>query len=321
MTQASRASLAAALLALLAGCASDPPAPAEQLQPAVSNPFASVLADDRSGLEVQWWTVTDQGDAIAKALAPFADAPLPISADIEANWRRNGFRMVAIPADQLGPLISALPIEDKVNRIWLGQTPGWAIAAPGAPWRGARSLLIDGETIQLNAGQLRLLVRAWVSPTEGAPTMRTDLAVQYLSAGADNRTPTLEQQTEIRRPDTLGMIFRTLTAAMELEDGTLYCILSEDPGAEWSAIAEEPAEDAETEAVPTLPVRAPSPFDDPIATDDGAALGPQPPGIPLLADALLSRVELLPTRRQARSIVILAPRVPSSFRLAPVSAE
>lgn len=319
MTPAGRASTAAALVALLTGCASDPPAPAEQPEPAAANPFASVLADDRSGLEVQWWTITDEDDVIARALAPFADAPLPISTDIEANWRRNGFRMVAIPADQLGPLIATLPIEDKVNRIWLGQTPGWAVAAPGAPWRGARSLLIDGETIQLNAGQLRLLVRAWVSPTEGAPTMRTDLAVQYRSAGIDNAAPVFEQQTEIRRPDTLGIIFRTLTAAMELEDGMLYCIVSEDPGAEWTVGAEETTEDAD--AKPTLPVRAPSPFDEPEETEDDSSLGPLPPGIPLLADALLSRVELLPTRRVARSIVILAPRVPATFRLAPAGAR
>jgi len=313
------AMLAAALLALAPGCAPSPnPEPvATAPAPAIANPFASVLADDQSGLEVQWWTITDQEDLLATALAPFADRPVPLPPDVEANWRRNGFRMVAVPADQLGALLSVLPIEDKVNRIWLGQAPRWTVAAPGAPWRGARSLLIDGETIELGAGQLRLLVRAWIAPTDGAPTMRTDVAVQYLNAGADTASPNF-QRAELRRADTMGMIFRTLTAAMELDDDSVYCILSEDPGVDWGSAGND--QEPEQGAEPRLPVRAPSPFPELDEPEDPMALGPKPPGIPLLADALLSRVELLPTRRQARSIVILAPKVPETYRLAPISS-
>lgn|GEM_PF-1734924 len=331
---ASAASTTLALLVLIAGCASQHPAPratsASEPRPAPTNPIARVFADRRAGLEVQWWTVTARDDALAQALAPYADEPTPLPPTVRANWRRNGLRMVRVPFADMNALLTALPIEDKVNQTWIGQSPRWTVAAPGAPWNGRRSLLIDGETIRLGAGRLRLLVRAWISPTEGPPTLRTDLALQYLnsSLSAPSRTPF--DLASLRRPETDGMIFRTLTAAMEISGEYAYCIVSEDPDIDWATMRSAGTADGEGDRgvgdsarqrqAPTLPEHAPPPFPARAPDDQTRALGPKPPGIPLLADALLSRVDLLPTRRRARSIVILAPIVPETFRLAPTAA-
>lgn len=321
-----RRAIAAGSLTLLTGCASPQQAPQPRGPDTARPPIAltGAFAENQAGLEIQWWTITDRGDgALARALAPYETDPVPMPERVRDNWRRNGLRFVAIPVDEVAAALGSLPLEDKVNRIWLGQTPGWSVAAPGAPWTGDRVLLIDGETIVLHAGQLRLLVRAWVSPTEGAPTLRTDVALQYRdrSASANTEAP-FERPTTIRRPETEGMIFRTLTASMELTGAMVYCIVSEDPDVDWGAAAMPDGADAgEPTGVPTLPVLAPDPFAEAEREPDEADdLGPAPPGIPLLADALLSRLELLPTRRLARSIVILAPSVPAEFRLAPASA-
>jgi hypothetical protein len=329
---------AIALLALLAlsasitpvaGCvsASGSGAPGVAATPRPAGALTGVLTENQSGLEIQWWTVTDRDEELAQALAPYAEAPTPLPESVRASWRRNGFRMIAVPVRDMAALLGALPIEDKVNRIWLGQTPEWTIAAPGAPWSGERSLRIDGETIRLGGGQIRMLVRAWVSPTEGAPTLRADIAVQYCNAANSAAALAPFARATIRRPETEGMIFRSLTAAMELTGDRVYCIIPEDPDIDWAEVSRGVEDgvasrgpDARARATgggPALPLREASPFAEPESPDAALALGPAPPGIPLLADALLSRIELLPTRRRARSLVILAPSVPGVFRLAP----
>lgn len=310
------------LISLSAGCApsSGSGASGVAVTPQHSGALSGVLTENQAGLEIQWWTVTDQDVALAQAFAPYADGPTPMPADVRANWRRNGFRMIAVPVRDMAALLQSLPIEDKVNRIWMGQANEWTIAAPGAPWSGERSLRIDGEVIRLGAGQIRMLVRAWVSPTEGAPTLRTDLAVQYWNAANSAAALAPFARATVRRPETEGMIFRSLTAPMELSGDWVYCIIPEDPDVDWATLAKSGEQQAQATlpgSEPRLPARAPSPFFEPESPDDALALGPAPPGIPLLADALLSRIELLPTRRHARSLVILAPSVPGAFRLAP----
>ncbi len=284
--------------------------------PEPSNPFMDALPDTQSGLEVQSWAVTDRDSALASALAAYENEPTPMPASVRANWRRNGLRMVRIPIDEMGSVLSSLPIEGQVNKVWLGQSPAWTVAARGTPWSGSRSLLIDGETIRLGTGQLRLLVRAWISPTESTPKLHTDLALQYLDSPRDSFTRSPFDQAALRRAETEGLIFRTLTAPMELAGRYAYCIVSEDPNTDWGSMT-EPDDPVSEPQSPTLPELAPDPFGAIPEPIDDPSLGPEPPGIPLLADALLSRVELLPTRRQARSIVILTPIIPDQYRLTP----
>jgi len=330
MKTAPGAIAAIALTALLAGCSSQPRAvaPTDSTKtPSSTNPFSDVFPENQIGLEVQWWTITDRGDAIARALAPYANEPTPLPASVRENWRRNGLRMVRVPALEMDAVLASLPIEDKINRMWLGQTPSWTIAAPGAPWGGERSLLIDGETIRLGAGQLRLLVRAWISPTEQAPVLRTDLALQYLDRQVSASKQSPLAHARLRRPEREGMIFRTLSAPMELVDGYAYCIVSEDPDVQWEMVGDDSGvrggdAPARESVEPTLPERALSPsteYAESAFADDAQTLGPEPPGIPLLADALLSRVELLPTRRRSRTIVILSAVLPEDYRLSPAA--
>jgi len=316
-----RPAICALLLgALLAGCAAQNPragvnAPSTPLG---ADLFTSVLPAQRAGLEVQWWSVVDADDALGRALAPYTENESPLADRVRVRWRINGLRMVVVPLEDLNAVLSSLSITDKVNRLWLGQTTTWTVAAPGAPWEGERSLLIGGETIRMGAGQLRLLTRAWVSPTESAPTLRTDVALQYIDRLNQNPARSPLEPATLPTPEEEGLIFRTLTAPMELDPGYAYCIVAEDPDVDWAELLPED-ESAESEE-PRLPRRARSPFDHAPPSETGGVLGPAPPGVPLLADALLSTVELLPTRRRARSIVALIPRVPERQRLTPVGA-
>jgi hypothetical protein len=301
-------SLAASLGASCArGAAARAPAP-----PGAPDMTTPLFAGGGDGVEVQWWIVADDGSALARLMAPRAGRASPLAPALVGPWRANGLRLLATDIADLPAIQAGAPAVGRVNRSWLGQAPRWTVAVQGDEWLAPRSLLIDGELVRLPAGRLRLLTRAWVAPTERGPRLRVDLAVQFAEAAARPREDVFGD-ARLRLVEDDGLVFETLTASLEMQDGEACVIVAESPMVDWSSAAPPGAsaqrggdESGRTDG------DAPRP-------DDGPQ-GPEAPATPTIGEAMLSMTPQLPTPdrptpRRPRAVVVITARVTERFAL------
>ncbi len=296
--------------AALAACAPSSRSPSAAAPgPDLTTPLFAGAGD---GVEVQWWIVRDEGFSPARLLAPRAGSASPLPPALVGPWRANGLRLFATHIADLPAIQAGAPAAGRVNRSWLGQTPRWTIAVQGDEWAAPRSLLIDGELVRLPAGRLRLLTRAWVAPTERGPRLRVDLAVQFAQAGGTAREDVFGAAV-LRLVEDEGLVFETLTASLEREDGEACVIVAESPGADWSSSSAESG--AEPDSGPDAPPSAPG-----IGASPDAPVGPEAPATPTIGEAMLSMTPHAPAPtgadpRRSRALVVIAARVSDRFAL------
>ncbi|MFZ4575440.1 MAG: hypothetical protein ACOYN0_13655, partial [Phycisphaerales bacterium] len=148
-----------------------------------------------------------------------------------------------------------------------------------------------GGALRLNAGELRLLARAFVVPggvgEEGTrlALMRVDLAVQHFDPAA-RRPVSIDMTAERSLPvEEEGPILRSLSAEGVWDGGRALLI------------------------IPDAPARGGTPAEDQPA-------GPIPPVLPRVGDALLTDFSSLP-RPRVRTVILLEAVVPRSYQLTP----
>jgi hypothetical protein len=263
--------------------------------------IAPAVRGAQNGLELRWWVLDNQPERVARELWPYLNQPSPIDPITAMHWRENGLRLIAIPLADVTSLKNRLPMLGRIDRHWLGQAPRWTRLLDGEPLLNPVSR--EGQRLQLPAGRMRLLGRAWTVPGLTAkPMMRLDLAFQFeddqsrrdpFSRGLSAQPTSLLQH---------GEIFDDLTVHVELQEGWAYLLVPEDPANEW---------DARGLAVPENQY------------DWGEVFGPPAPPVPTLGEALLTTLgapsRQLP-RRDYRAVVLLIPRVPEVYRLLPGEA-
>lgn len=255
---------------------------------------AVVGGDD--GLELRWWVVADQGDAVARALAPYLAQPSPIDADLSEEWREHGLRLVRVPLADVPGLRRAMPVLGRVDRQWLGQIPRWTELLQGDRIGASTGLLVGGTRIALPDGRMRLLARAWTAPTASGPRLRVDLTVQHAPVA-----PTRGALGDIGRiaPEEGGDIFENLTVNAAFEPGYAYLIVPEDPARVWTTAG----------AISS---------GRPIGW--GEVAGPPAPPMPTPGEALLTALSSRLGDRPMRAVVMLVPRTPERFSLLPGAA-
>ena len=243
------------------------------------------------GLEVRWWVVSDRFGELARVLAPYADRSAPVDPEARAAWERSGLRLVAVPMESLTSVRDALPKVGATNSQWLGESALWldAIAGPvlDRPW----TLVVDDSTMTLPAGQLRLLVRAWMMPdmtdTETRAALHLEIMPQHRSRIEDAE---LDEQLL-----PLPARFRTrdiesLLLTMDVGPDDALLVVPEQPGVRWN---DEPAPETQVDSIP---------------------IGPTPT-YPTLGGAMLTGSPSGLGRSVNKAIIVLIPRVPPRFEL------
>lgn len=242
---------------LVAACSSGNKQSGAPAVPDEARTAPAVGAD--AGLEVTTFLSDVHQHALAVALAPYADQPLPISHELEDLWTAHGLRMVSLPIDDAASIVSKLQTGGGSQRQWLGQAYAWTEAARGSEFGSGRIIALDAERIRLSAGALRLLVRSWVEPVPPEPRvgivsgegggpgdvsaaiLRVEMVPQHRELRPDTSR---ENPLSIREPkidaETQGLLFSRLYARMSVPAGRAVLILAERPGANWRRIALQP---------------------------------------------------------------------------------
>lgn len=285
--------LAFTIVATLAGCGSSPETPTDENRAPADAPAAF------KGLRLSSWTIDDRTATTGKGPTPaelafariesHAQRPVPLGAGAVDAWRREGVRVVAIPRSEADSLRAELKLAGPLQQQFFGEVLRWTTIHAGAESEFALLLDQPGGPLRLNAGELRLLARAFAIP--GAPTddggvraaMRLDLAVQHFD-------PTIVRPDSVdlsatRRPniEEQGTILRSLSTSAVL-DGTDVLVILTQPRE-----AEELTEPNETQ-------------------------GPLPATLPRVGDALLTDYSSLP-KPHVRTILMLDPIVPTKYEL------
>lgn len=306
-----------ALLALAAaGCESAPAPDRASTPPALDTApaLASAAANAETpvptrnplgqGLEIVCVPVDDSRGSVGRALAAFADRPLPVPPAVAESWRSRGLRLVAVPAGDVEAILQGLPLAGSVQRQSFAALTRWTPIAIGGSWTGAR--LIGGArepgssaSLVLPSGRLRILARAWDEPTIERSLLRARVRVELLPQH-EQFDPDLTAliQAPKRSIDRAGRVFDHLTLAFSADPGEVYLIVPESPRVAWQR-----AEDASNDQ----PAAAPSadPETNP-RTAEWASLG----------EAMLSNAELTSSGR-VKVVVVLVPRSAGVFTLLP----
>ncbi len=238
-----------------------------------------------NGLEIRSWRVERSPTELAEIFEELEEGtPEGLSAIVDRRWGGEGLRVLRIPLAELGRLSDALASSSTRSTHWLGRGGAWTVIARGASWGATRPLLVQGEPLALDGGALRLLARAWTTPTLDRPRLQVELAIQHRTR---NRRDGIEEPFRPARIEPLeqeGLLFRDLTLQASLEPGYAYLI------------------------APSAP------------EEEGAAFGVAGPFIerpPSVGHALLcAREEIDELRERRRSTIIaLIPRAPERLRL------
>lgn len=278
------------------------------------------------GIEVVWWVVDDSpfddrleegqlpldvaGRATRQVLAQFSGRPLPVSAEAAQRWRDNGLRLVSVPRRDVEAIRRNLRVVGPVQQQFMGEVTAWTEAARGPSWTNIQRILLDSGPLELRAGSLRLLARAWAAPGDAvlpdetarnaraAPlstgVVQLQLVPQHLpraAAPVDALRASLEPK-KAKRPADDGLAFARLKLDMALSGREALLIVPESPDVEWNLTSSGD----------------PSPA--------GGTIGPTPPSEPTLGELMLTDLAS-GAKRGTRIIVVLIPHAPRGYQLMP----
>ncbi len=288
-----------------------------------------------SGVEIRVWVVDPAGaipvsglprPGLRNILARYEGQTGSLSPSTIALWRSNGLRVMVVPRSELDALGESLNRIGPLQTQWLGESLRWIEAMRGPSWSRRAVLDMDNGPLDLTAGSMRMLLRAWVAPeafsalapmsdsagqdqatleevpaaaTESAPMEKTRAAVQvelmpqFLpSATARRESALVEREMSLLEARQEGVAFPRLLLETLLPRGTALIVVPASPQESWSgpAILAEPAE------TPT------------------AGLGPLEPRPPSLGEAMLTDA-FRSEARGTRVVLVIVPHAPREFRM------
>jgi hypothetical protein len=335
----------------LGACGSKPKAEVPPAAPADVKPSIAVVGNE-DGLEVRWWITQAGGDDLLLNLGPSLADQVPLDVRAREILAANGFRVIAMPVDQVDRLPSQLRPVGSVQQQRLAQSGTWVDVARGPSWTRSTLLTMHDGPVELPPGRLRLLARGWLTPlpASGAGPDAVTSAVSFeLVPQHHESVGVLERDVAdltLAEPDTSapsqGIMFWRLAARGQLRPGEALVIVAEDPYHRWSdgdvdepvpAETAAPASDAAA-APPSSSIGRVIRTDEPPAStladeprprtsrgvrDGSAPLGPTagPPALraPTVGEALLLSRTGPDGPIRARAVVVLVPRTPENFRL------
>ncbi|MBM92897.1 MAG: hypothetical protein CMJ35_15005 [Phycisphaerae bacterium] len=298
-----------------------------------------VNRETRQGLEVRLLVVDDTNYDTARALRGIEAASAgsgPVDAQTRALWSRWGFRIVAVPLDQLDTTLGSLRPVRPLSVQWLGEFGAWRPLVRSGENR--QTLVRVGEsTRSVEPGRPSLIARSWSVPLlsdRGVDRMlRVDLGMQVeASKGGsyelipDRRRRTLDDQ---------GLVIDELLSTLMLGGDHALVIVGESPGEDWDTLPDqaslfvsEPSDGQDDQVVGPEAEDDAGPSDGlepkesvPFTSSSPAAVEPGVPALRSLGELMLvapgSRLVKQGEARDIpkRVVIVLVPSVHGSFRM------
>ncbi len=212
------------IFAVQPGCA--PPAARESAAPSGQAEALRQLLQADNGLQVRAWTVSDNSDRIGAALSRHGDGRA-VGPQEEATLRRNGFRLVRVPADSLEAVLDEIGVGPVEVRAWHGQVNDWRQIRQRV-MRADPTVIAAGDSVRsFEPGVLRLMARCWTIQMEDGPYMNLQLMPVY-------ERPRLEAYHRMLGDRRLhGETFTGLSIELLLAEGYAYVLTGESPAAVW----------------------------------------------------------------------------------------
>jgi len=285
-----------------------------------------------SGIEIRVWIVDPAGvmpaggpprPGLRDILARYEGLTGALSPSTVSLWRSNGLRVMVVPRSELDALGESLNRIGPLQTEWLGESPRWIEALRGPSWSRRAVLDMDNGPLDLSAGSMRMLLRAWVAPEAMAPladaapdgeqanapdlarasddptraAVQVELMPQFLpSAPAKRELALIEREMSLLEARQEGVAFPRLLLETVLSRGTALIVVPAAPQESWSG---------PSTASTTLPTPPETPT---------SGLGPIQPQPPSLGEAMLSDA-LRNESRGTRVILVIVPHAPREFRM------
>ncbi len=275
----------------------------------------------RMGMEHHAWLTDDTGDRVARVLSAFEEEPMPIEYFARERLRRSGFRVIAVPIEQVMDVHAALPPLLTWRREWGGQLTAWTELLRGRTIGERQRLIVDGQEMIMPAGTPRIIARCWVAPTPGGAVMRTEIGVQIHEASRRDPARAMYDPAAALTLQEQGRVLDAVTFRADLLPTHAIFIVSGSSDADWSAFAHAPVDDptmhGEADAEES-PEAAKKPDFEVLSGGDVIvpdAFGPSIEGTTELGVFMLSGLDR--SYRPIKAVFVLIPRVPAQYTLLP----
>lgn len=179
-----------------------------------------------NGLEVQRWIVQTESKRIAEVLINLSKSS-SIDPDILERLRRNGFRLVAIEADQLDTLKQGIGPLVQDRSEWHGQIQNWRKLHHLDIEPEGRNVVINGRVRRFKTGELQLLIRSWIVQMEDGPFLQLEM-VPFLDSGPLKRAQLIPGNKLL-----IGKRIDELALNLPLHPGLAYVMTYESPQISW----------------------------------------------------------------------------------------
>lgn len=209
-----------------------------------NNAPAPIDSASTRGLEVRLWVVDDTDWSAARLLAD--QAGTLIDEQTRARWADWGFRLVAIPVDEVDGLLEGLRPVQPINVQWLGEFGKWrAIIRTGS--LRTETVRVGQRAVQVDQGRPRLIARSWIEPmltsADVVPGLRLDFGVQIESKDRKSYAARLRDEgylgvTRERTIEDNGPVFDELLMSMMFDGSQALVILGEAPETNWNDLPE-----------------------------------------------------------------------------------
>lgn len=187
-----------------------------------------ILLGDDNGLEVRQLVVMDDPQVIARTMGPWVGQTQGhVSAELLARLRRNGFRLVRVPLQELDELLDQLGGASMDVIAWHGPVLTWRDLHALALGEAGYTIAVDGRVRRYWGGAMQLLARAWVVPMEYGPRIQLELVPVHLRGQSQYHRLLGQDYRDARALGSLAM-------NIMLEPGYGYILTCEQPQVEWA---------------------------------------------------------------------------------------
>jgi len=231
-------------------------APAEKIELAsvddVRGAGAPLPIDSASnrGLEIRLWVVDDTTWDATRILNEYEhsddeesdlvlqDHQSPFNADDILDWKKWGYRIVAMPVNEVQVFLDQLTPVQTTKVQWLGEFAQWRPIVRAGELSNA-FVRVDDQLQEIELGRPSMIARSWIEPdftsARAGAVVRLELGMQ-IENDSRARGNRLYAESQSRVREESGQVIDDLLMSLRLDGSQAVVIVGESPDMDWTSI-------------------------------------------------------------------------------------